>query len=574
MNDPEIHAQLTPGPVAAVTGRFAKIGHIIRRLLGGGESYRIKETTLIIAVSVFMGLAFNTVFFTEVFALYPLSLRYLLFHLGILVIVVALTAFLFALVSSKFTTKPLVMLLLGLSSIVSYFVNQYGIVVDSVMLQNVLETNLAESLDLLSLQLVLQVFFMGILPGVMVWRLKVDYQGFFKNLLRKTILAVSALALIALSLFGSASTFASFLREHKSTRAYVNPVGYIYAVGKLIASRAHVSDGIIQPYAEDARRESRENRRRLIIFVVGETARADHFSLNGYARETNPLLKREAIVNFSNVMSAGTSTAVSVPAMFSHLTREDFDGYEARHTENILDILARVGVSVLWRDNNSDSKGVAVRLKYEDLKNPDRNPICDDECRDEGMLVDLQDYIDQQPGDVLVVLHSMGNHGPAYYKRYPKAFEVFTPVCKSNRLEQCSSEEINNAYDNAILYTDYFLSKVIGLLKQNDAQFETAMMYFSDHGESLGENNMYLHGYPYALAPMAQKHVPAIFWFGEKFPIDLAKIRTQSGEPYSHDNIFHTLLGLLEVKTSTYLPQLDMVSPYISEKPQAAGVKQ
>jgi len=168
---------------------------------------------------------------------------------------------------------------------------------------------------------------------------------------------------------------------------------------------------------------------------------------------------------------------------------------------------------------------------------------------------------------VMIVLHSMGNHGPAYYKRYPKVFEVFTPVCQSNRLEQCSAEEINNAYDNAILYTDYFLSKVIALLKRNDAKFETAMLYFSDHGESLGENNMYLHGYPYALAPMEQIHVPAVFWFGSKFPLDLERIRAKSGEPYSHDNIFHTLLGLFEVETTAYDPKLDMVSPFVRDKP-------
>ncbi|MCF7688389.1 MAG: phosphoethanolamine--lipid A transferase [Cephaloticoccus sp.] len=566
MNGPETSAQSTPEPVAAPAGLFGKIGHIIRRLLGGGEPYRIKETTLLVVISLFMALAYNAVFFSKVLAIYPPGLHYLLFHASIFVVVVALMVFLLALVSSKFTTKPLAVLLFFLSSLVCYFVNTYGVVVDVDMLQNVVETNVAESLDLLSVQLGLYVLFLGILPGVIVWRLKVTYRGILKTLLGKAILIACSLALIAGALFSSASTFASFFREHKPVRAYVNPAGYIYAVGKLVAKHYAKPEGPVRPYAMDARVRPHQNERRLVILVVGETARADHFSLNGYARETNPLLKRETIVNFSNVMAAGTSTAISVPAMFSHLGREEFDGNVARNTENILDILARVGVSVLWRDNNSDSKGVAVRLTYEDFKNPDRNPICDDECRDEGMLVDLQDYIDQQTGDVMIVLHSMGNHGPAYYKRYPKAFEVFTPVCKSNRLEQCSAEEINNAYDNAILYTDYFLSKVIALLKRNDDKFETAMMYFSDHGESLGENNMYLHGYPYALAPMEQKHVPAVFWFGSKFPLDLERIRAKSGEPYSHDNIFHTLLGLFEVETTAYDPSLDMVSKFVRDK--------
>jgi lipid A ethanolaminephosphotransferase len=556
--------------LASMTPLPSSVGKPIsfwRRVFGLGEPFQIKETTLILATSLFLALVHNTAFFTKVFEIYPVGGRYLLFHAGLFVIIVALTSVLFALFSSKYTTKPLVIGVLITSSVVSYFVNHYGIVVDSDMLENVRQTNPAESMDLMSVSLFAQLILWGILPSLIVWRLKLDYRTFAKNLLRKAVLAVSALVVITATLFTSASTFASFLREHKSVRAYVNPIGYLYAVGKLVGSGQGSEDGTIQPYGTDAHRTAQADRRRLVIMVVGETARADRFSLNGYERETNPLLMQEDVINFSNVMAAGTSTAISVPAMFSHLTREAFKGSTARHTENILDILARVGVSVLWRDNNSDSKGVAVRLTYEDFKTPDRNPICDDECRDEGMLVDLQNYVDQQPGDIIIVLHQMGNHGPAYYKRYPKAFEVFTPVCQTGQLQNCSLEEVNNAYDNAILYTDYFLSKTIDFLKRNDDTFETTMMYFSDHGESLGERNMYLHGYPYAFAPMEQKHVPAVFWFGQKSPIDRDRMRAQSDNPYSHDNIFHSLLGLFEVQTSVYLPDLDMVSPFFTAAP-------
>ena len=549
---------------APPTSPIGKVDHFFRRVFGLGEPFQVKETTLILATSLFLALVHNTTFFTKVFEIYPVSGRYLLFHAGLFVIIVALTSFFFALFSSKYTTKPLVIGILITSSVVSYFVNHYGIVVDYDMLENVRQTNPAESLELMNVSLFTQFIFWGILPSLIVWRLKLDYRTFAKNLRRKGVLAVSALVVITATLFSSASTFASFLREHKPVRAYVNPIGYIYAVGKLLGSGQGSDDGTIQPYGTDAHRTVQSDRRRLVILVVGETARADRFSLNGYERETNPLLMQEDIVNFPNVMAAGTSTAISVPAMFSHLTREEFKGRVARRTENVLDILNRVGVSVLWRDNNSDSKGVAVRLTYEDFKTPDRNPICDVECRDEGMLVDLQNYVDQQPGDIMIVLHQMGNHGPAYYKRYPTAFEVFTPVCQTGQLQNCSAEEINNAYDNAILYTDYFLAQTIDFLKRNDETFETAMIYFSDHGESLGERNMYLHGYPYAFAPMEQKHVPAVFWFGKKSPIDRDQMRTDGDNPYSHDYIFHSLLGLFEVQTSVYDPDLDMVSPYLT----------
>jgi lipid A ethanolaminephosphotransferase len=154
----------------------------------------------------------------------------------------------------------------------------------------------------------------------------------------------------------------------------------------------------------------------------------------------------------------------------------------------------------------------------------------------------------------------MGNHGPAYYKRYAASFEIFKPACQTNQLQKCSIEEINNAYDNAITYTDYFLAHVISLLKNNSSLFETTMFYISDHGESLGEHGLYLHGFPYMLAPEEQRHVAAIMWFGNSFKIDQAKLLQKRDKPYSHDNIFHTLLGLMEVQTNVYKKSMDILN--------------
>jgi len=179
-----------------------------------------------------------------------------------------------------------------------------------------------------------------------------------------------------------------------------------------------------------------------------------------------------------------------------------------------------------------------------------------------GMLAGLQDFIDGQQGDILIVLHQMGNHGPAYYKRYPQAFEVFTPVCANNQLEACRNEEIANAYDNAVLYTDFFLTQVIRLLKRNDNVFQTSLIYMSDHGESLGEGGLYLHGMPYFIAPDEQKHVAAFMWFGQsaKNAIDTEALQQVAGNRFSHDNLFHTLLGLMKVKTSIYAAGKDILT--------------
>jgi len=295
--------------------------------------------------------------------------------------------------------------------------------------------------------------------------------------------------------------------------------------------------------------------------VVGETARANRFSLNGYERQTNPLLAREKIINFPDFWSCETSTAASVPCMFSKQTRKQYNRRTADSTDNLLDILNRAGVNVLWRDNNSSSIGVADRVAYENFKSRDNNPVCDIECRDVGMLTNLQDYINgRKTGDILIVLHQMGNHGPAYYERYPPAFRKFTPTCDTNELSACSSKLLNNSYDNAILYTDYFLSEVIKLLKQNDDRFETVMFYASDHGESLGENGIYLHGLPYFLAPDTQKHVPALMWFGKNSDVErLRNIKKKRLTRLSHDNIFSTILGLFEIRTGVYDGNLDIL---------------
>jgi lipid A ethanolaminephosphotransferase len=303
----------------------------------------------------------------------------------------------------------------------------------------------------------------------------------------------------------------------------------------------------------------KSERKKVIIMVVGEAARSDHFSLNGYSKKTNPLLEKEDIVNFSQLYSCGTTTAVSVPCMFSVYKKNEYDSTKGYNTYNVLDILSQAGVETLWRDNNSDSKGIAVRLNYEEYKTSNLNTICDSECRDEGMLIGLENIIKKSNNDIIIVLHQMGNHGPAYYKRYPEKFKKFTPVCQTNQLEKCTKEEISNAYDNAILYTDYFLSKVINFLKQYENNISTAMVYMADHGESLGENGLYLHGLPYFIAPEHQKHVGSLMWFGKDFPIDKQKIKKISNNKYSHDNLFSTLLGLFNIQTEVYEKKMDIL---------------
>jgi len=450
-----------------------------------------------------------------------------------------------------------------ISSMTTYFMSTYNVVIDDDMIRNMMQTNMKESIDLLSLKQVLYFVFLGLLPAYLVYKAPVNYRvskvEFYSKLKQTFILAV----IMGLTVFVFFKHYSSFVREHKPLRYTANPTYWIYSVGFYINATLTAGPIVVKPIGEDAKvLKGPDTLPKVVILVVGEATRADHFSLNGYARETTPQLKNEKIINFSNVHACGTSTAISVPCMFSIYDKSSYNYKKGIQTENVLDVLKHTrDISLLWRDNNSNSKGVALRIPYEDYKSPETNTICNqDECRDEGMLVGLDTYIDKQKEkDVLIVLHQMGNHGPAYYKRYPKNFEKFTPVCETNQLEECTREEISNAYDNAILYTDDFLTKTIGLLKQYESTHQTAMIYVSDHGESLGEKGIYLHGLPYFMAPSAQTHIPALMWFntGFKNTLDMSKIDNTAR--YTQDNLFHTLLGLFNVETKVYEPKLDIL---------------
>ena len=531
----------------------------------------ISQYKAIIFSSILFVLFYNFSFFENVFKTYPLESTSIFNLISVVILLISLTIFFFTLLSSKYTTKPLLILTLFISAFTAYFMDTYHVVIDDGMIRNSLETNLEESSDLFSFQLVLYVFLLGLLPSYFIYKIKIDYSTFKKEFFAKLKVLTLSLSVILIILFSFSKFYTSFFREHKPLRYHVNPIYWIYSIGSYINKTLNSEPIVLKEIGRDAKITpektlEEEEKKELIIMVVGEAARADRFSLNGYSKETNPLLKQEKdVINFSNMYSCGTATAESVPCMFSIFDRADYDYKKGKSTENILDVLKNTNkVQILWRDNNSDSKGVALRVDFEDYRTDKTNTMCDDvECRDVGMLVGLDEYIKKHEGeDVLIVLHQMGNHGPAYYKRYPKEFEKFTPVCETNQLEQCTQEEVSNAYDNAILYTDYFLSKVINFLKPYSNTHETAMFYMSDHGESLGENGFYLHGMPYMIAPNEQKHIGSLMWFGEsiKEEVDVNKLNTYKNDAFSQDNLFHTLLGLFEVETDVYKKDMDILN--------------
>lgn len=523
---------------------------------------RFTPTRLILLTGVFITIFLNAAFFgnaLEAFAGQPnLSLH----MLSLALLLLCLTVLVAALLGIGRALKPVLITMVLVAAPAAYFMDTYNVVVDTDMINNATATNWAETRDLLSWRLLAYLAAFAVLPSLVIAFARVVRSDTARAVRARLLLIVSTLLVIGALLALSSGFYASYFREHKSLRYYANPATPLYSLARYATSRTRTGTQEVTAIGEDARITEQDIDRELVIMVVGETARADHFSLNGYARETNPQLAREDVVSFTQMSSCGTSTAISVPCMFAIYDRSDFSDDKAQSTENALDVLARSGVNVLWRDNNSSSKGVADRVAAVDYRSPENNPVCDEECRDMGMLDGLQAYIDAHPtGDILVVLHQMGSHGPAYHKRYPQDFERFTPTCDTNELATCAAEQITNSYDNTILYTDHFLDAAIQLLRANDNHFETALMYVSDHGESLGESGVYLHGMPYFVAPQAQTHVAALMWFGRNFvDMDSTTLRAIRDKPLSHDNVFHTLLGMFEVQSTVYDAQRDILN--------------
>lgn len=513
---------------------------------------KISAYWLVLLAALFIAATANVTFFTKVVQLYPFWTQPM-FVLSAGVALVGALLFLLLLFSYRYTIKAVLIVFLMIAAVSGHFTDSYGTVYDVQMLQNALQTDAAETADLLNVPFVLRVLLLGVLPSVLVARCQIVFADFKKNALQRVGWLLLSLAMAALPIASFGGQFASFFRVHKPVRYYINPLTPMYAAGKLanihLKKLREPKDTIM--HAADATKADSDRKPRLVVMVVGETARADHVPMNGYARNTfEQLSAMSDVANFGAVTACGTSTAYSVPCMFSYLGAQDFDVDTARFHENVIDTLHRVGVAVLWRDNNSDDKGVMDKLPdghYVDFRTDATNPNCQNahqECRDVGMLADLDAWVLANDGkDALIVLHQMGNHGPAYFKRYDEAFAKFTPVCHSNELSKCDKDALINGYDNALLATDDFLAKTIAWLKTHSDSREVAMLYASDHGESLGEKGIYLHGLPYAFAPMEQKQVPAFFWqHGTPFV-------ASEGE-FSHDAITPTLLKLFDVQTA------------------------
>ncbi len=527
----------------------------------------VRPEIITLIASVFLLLGFNFVLWQHLADIVTLDTRGLLMCAAFAVMLLCGFNLVLTLLAFRWVLKPVLMLLFLISAGVAYFMSQYGVLIDAAMFRNFAETNATEVRDLLSLKLLAYVVFLGVLPCWVLWKTPINYRRWHREVLSKVLVSVASVAVIGGVALINYQGLASLFRNHHELHLMIVPSNYVGASIGYLREQLVSARQPFQKIAEDAQKSpawQARTRKSLTVLVVGESARAENFGILGYARDTTPELSREnGLIAFTDVYSCGTETAVSVPCMFSNMGRKNYNASQAKNQEGLLDVLKRAGIEVIWRDNQSGCKGTCDRVTVQNVSKLQDPVLCaNSECRDEILLQGLQAFIDNLDKDTVLVLHQMGSHGPEYYKRYPKEYEHFTPVCESNALNTCSRESIVNGYDNTLVYTDHVLASLINVLRSNQQKVDTAMLYLSDHGESLGEYNLFLHGTPYMLAPDQQKHVAMLAWFSDSyqsaFSVDTHCLQLSRHKPLSQDNLFHSMLGLLDVNTHAYNPGLDM----------------
>ncbi|WP_284617961.1 phosphoethanolamine transferase [Aquabacterium humicola] len=531
---------------------------------------RLSSDQLLLAVALYFALACNTRFLADALAGRTASQPGTWgFALALVTMLAALHALLLAPLLHRRLARPLLALLVVAAAVAGHAIDRFGSYLDPTMLRNVLHTNWAEARELLGADLLGHLLLTAGLPLLLLARVELVVRPWRRALAARAALAALALLALLLPLWASFGDVAALMRNQRELRYRVTPANLLYSAGRALATPAAAAPAARRVVGADAHRgpiAAARSKPLLLVLVVGETARAANWGLSGYARQTTPELAALDVLNFRDVRACGTNTETSLPCMFAAIGRRDYDEARIRGSDSLLHVAARAGVQVRWIDNQSGCKGVCEGLAQQRLDAASQPALCDgDRCLDEALLPALQAGADPARGDQLVVLHMLGNHGPAYHARYPAALRRFEPACETPELRRCSREQIVNAYDNALLYTDQVLAQTVRWLVSQQARFDTGLVYLSDHGESLGENGLYLHGVPYAIAPDVQTRVPMVWWLSPGLlastGLDRGCLAAQTARPWTHDDLFHTTLGLLDVRTTAYEPALDIAAP-------------
>lgn len=539
---------------------------------------RLSVDALAWALALYIALPLNTAFWRAAAAAGAFAGKgAAVTAISLLLIIVALNVVLVRPLCTRWTARPVLSAFLLVAVLAAFFSDHYAVHFDVGMARNILVTDPAESRELVTAALVGHVLCYAAAPLALIWLCVLDWPSRRRSLVRMLGSIALALVLVAASALLGFKDVSALMRNHRELRYLVAPANVLSSFSRIAVKdwRPGGASGPRRVVAADARLDGHATTTRphVLVIVVGETVRAQNWGLNGYARQTTPQLAALDVVNYPDVTACGSSTEVSLPCMFSVRGRGSYDERQIRNSDSLLHVLARTGVQILWRDNQGGCKGVCEGLPFESVRRSQDRELCTAQgCQDVVLLAGLETRLQAASGDTVVVLHQLGNHGPSYYLRYPESLRRFRPDCRHADLGECGRREVVNAYDNAVLATDDLLARLIGLLGSLRDR-DTALLYVSDHGESLGESNLYLHGLPYAVAPDTQMKVPMVVWISPSMArwrgLDMACVRRQAVRPASHDNLFHSVLGLMEVSTRAYARDKDVFAGCASAHPTA-----
>ena len=559
-------------PPAAPRGPLGPLRRILRQV-DERLSTPLSAQQVVLRLSVYLVLAANWPLWLQLARIGGAPSLYMRSAAALAVLIACGMVAVFAFLAWTRGMKLLWWLVVLVAALSQYYMLTYSVVMDPGMAANVLQTDAHEVADLLSLRMLLAVLAVLLLPTWWLLRVRIPAMRPLRQAWRNLAMLALALGVAAGTVAATSRDLAPLMRNHSQLRYLMNPLASLYSTTVSAMQPVFARSRTLVPMTQGAAlgdSYAAAARPLLFVLVVGETARADHFGINGYGRDTTPELAKRGVMSWRDMRSCGTSTLASLPCMFSPLGKSGFESRSAEY-ENLLDVAQAAGLAVLWLDNQSGCKGVCDRVPHaaasEGLGEQVRAGLCDGgECRDEAMLHGLDARLAAMPAaqrerGVLLVLHQMGSHGPAYYKRSTGAAKRFMPECRTEVLADCAHGELVNAYDNSIAATDIFLGKTIDWLREKGARYDTGMLYLSDHGESLGEYGLFLHGMPYGMAPDVQKHVPMVAWLDDALlrreRLSAACLRAGADARLTHDNLYHTMLGLLDVRSPSYRRPLD-----------------
>ena len=492
---------------------------------------KIKLTTMCVVLSVFTVLAYHFPFFSLVLKNTEGGLNGTLIFAGLAVLMLALDFFFYYLILyvGRFVGKCILAFTFIADAITLYFINSYEVLITDKMMGNVFNTQFSEASGFFSLSAVMYVVFLGILPCVYIFARKVEY-GSFKRFMANIGAGLGIVLAVAL---GHMKNWPWIDRNSTELGSLLMPWSYTVNTFRYYsAEKKRNAKEILLPDAEIVT-DSRD----VCILIIGESARRDHFSLYGYERQTNPFTAKDSVTALI-ADAAATYTTAGVKAILSHEP-------SSKLYEILPNYMNRAGVDVTWRTSNWGEPPVHIEkyLKVKDLKA--RYPEADD--RYDGILLEglKEDILASDKAKTLVVIHTNTSHGPTYFKKYPSEFEEFTPVCTTVEMSKADTQELMNAYDNSIIYTDWLIHSVIETLKEIP-EVRSCMMYVSDHGESLGENNLYMHGVPMSMAPAEQVEIPFIVWDSDE------NTSIKNLEKVGQYHVFHSIMNFLGIESPIY----------------------